>query len=214
MKKIVLMLLVLVTVLVAVNAMSMYYSMEQYELYDITSQNFVPSKKKVDTNSDYSKILSLIQSILYVFVFLGFTLWFHGVHEDLEGLEVKNLHYQHSHAFWSFFIPIINLLRPHNIAQEIWKASSNNSENWQKNQKSKLIMFWWLCLLSSLFIGYVSGFLIAFSDEVAVFKNSIQLLMLSDGLMILAVILMGKMILQTERKQREMYNIIQSRNNN
>lgn len=49
-----------------------------------------------------------------------------------------------------FFVPVVNLWRPYQILQEIWKASAPESGPWQNRPGSSLIGWWWALRLVDL----------------------------------------------------------------
>ena len=66
-------------------------------------------------------------------------------------------------------------------------------------------MFWWLCVLLTVVLGYVSGVLVAFSDDVEMFKNSILSLIAADVVSIFAVLFAFSMVHSIEKRQKESY---------
>jgi hypothetical protein len=47
-----------------------------------------------------------------------------------------------------FLVPIVNLWKPHQVLQELWKASSSSSGSWNQVRSSLLITVWWLVRLA------------------------------------------------------------------
>ena len=200
MKKSVGFLSVLLVLMVIVNIWSVVSLLDQYNIYNEASQNNIISIEAVEESNSQMQMLTVAQMILYVLVFITFCLWFYGVHEDLESLGAKNLKYSHAQTFWGFIIPIVNIIRPYQIASEVWIKSSKQSA-----KKSLTVLFWWLCVLLTVVLGYVSGVLVAFSDDVEMFKNSILSLIAADVVSIFAVLFAFSMVHSIEKRQKESY---------
>lgn len=54
---------------------------------------------------------------------------------------------------WSL-VPVMNLFRPYQVMQEIWKISTD-PETWKNQQSSVLIKWWWFFCLVDVFFGRV-----------------------------------------------------------
>src|SRR5262249_35800647 len=75
-------------------------------------------------------------------------IWFHRAHANLEPLGARHLTYTSGWAAGCWFVPILNLFRPVQIAQEIWRNSDPNAlveEDLHRptSANSVLIGFWW-----------------------------------------------------------------------
>ena len=200
MKKSVGFLCVLFVLAVIVNIWSVISLIDQYSIYNEASQNNVISIETVEQSNSQMQLLTITQMILYFLIFISFCLWFYGVHEDLESLGAENLKYSHAQTFWGFVIPVVNIIRPYQVANEIWIKSSKESE-----KKSFTVLLWWLCILLTVVLGYASGALVAFSDDVEMFKNSILSLMAADTLSVFAILFAFLMIQNIEKRQKESY---------
>lgn len=63
-----------------------------------------------------------------------------------------------------WFIPILDLWKPHSVAQQIWKASNpqiilSNGIEWKNSPRSNVIILWWVLFLLSIFIGIPGEFI-------------------------------------------------------
>lgn len=84
---------------------------------------------------------------------IRFLMWFHRAHRNLPALGASHLSYSPKWAVWGFFIPFVNLVRPAEVAVEIWKASDPEAggEDWARLRAPRHILVWWgLFLLSGL----------------------------------------------------------------
>lgn len=86
-----------------------------------------------------------------------FALWFRQKHANLQALGAWDLAYTPRWAVASFFVPIANLVLPHRIGVEIWRASNpllplSDPTAWKREGRHGLVSWWW-----GLFLGVRLG---------------------------------------------------------
>lgn len=91
--------------------------------------------------------------LLFVSTGIFFMIWFRLAYKNLRGLGIRGQSYSPGWAIGYFFVPFLNLVRPYEIAQEIWKGSQPPGEveddpsDWKKRPRSGAILAWWLTWL-------------------------------------------------------------------
>lgn len=86
-----------------------------------------------------------------------FCCWWYRVATNLRALQALELTYSPSASVWAFFIPFINIVRPANVGQEIWKASdpaltTNDAFYRRRIPETSLVSTWWTCLVIAGFM--------------------------------------------------------------
>jgi len=89
---------------------------------------------------------------------LCFIPWFHRAYSNLRRLGVQHLRYKPGWAIGAWFIPIFNLFRPKQIANDIWRASPPDAtvghRAWHERPVGIVIHWWWgLFLLAGFVVG-------------------------------------------------------------
>jgi hypothetical protein len=89
-----------------------------------------------------------VQPVIYIATVVVFCLWIYRAYKNLSLLGVSGLRYSAGWAVGSFFVPILNLYRPCQIAQEMWRASDPDTpaeepRAWRQASGSAVIGFWW-----------------------------------------------------------------------
>jgi hypothetical protein len=81
--------------------------------------------------------------------------WFYRSHKNLRSFNTMGLKYSPGWAVGAWFIPILNLFRPYQITQEIWKASDPEASTvgWKQSKASLVVIFWWLSVLTYYIIN-------------------------------------------------------------
>jgi hypothetical protein len=122
--------------------------------------------------ADDIEILFGISSVVYLLASLGgavgFIIWFHRAHSNLRFLTQERLRYSTSQAAWPWFVPIMNLFRPKQIANDIWRGTepgARGNRNWTKLDVGPIVHWWWAFWIFSSVVGSIAGGLIS-SDPV------------------------------------------------
>lgn len=98
--------------------------------------------------------LAILTLLLLVGCAIAFCIWFHAAYRNLPALNGGEPT-QHS-AGWapgSFFVPFLNLVRPHSIAREIWRCSNTDpaSESWG------IVNLWWALWLTGNILSSIGN---------------------------------------------------------
>jgi hypothetical protein len=118
----------------------------------------------------------LITSILSSVLFLQ---WFRRAYHNLHKAGAKNLITTEGWAVGSWFVPILNLIRPYEIMREIWIGTQqmytpNKFERSAIASSTGLVNGWWTTFLFSRVIGVLLSFVP--NNYFSVFTNLISLL--------------------------------------
>jgi hypothetical protein len=137
-----------------------------------------------------------------------FLMWIYRAHDNLRLLRVRGCQYSAGWAVGYFFIPILNLARPLQVTQEIWKASdpqvAMGSRSWQGNSNSAAAGVWWTFWLISGITAYLQ-FNLAMQSQtnLEMLKPSVVVAMISGVADIFAGIFVILVINGIMRRQKE-----------
>src|SRR5262249_9733732 len=107
------------------------------------------------------RLLDLAYWALFLTAGVAWLVWFYQAHKNLPGLGAQGLRSSPGWAVGSFFVPILALFWPYQVAQEIYKASSpdawlEDGFAWRDEPRSYLIGFWWLFWLVWVVVGQIA----------------------------------------------------------
>lgn len=143
-----------------------------------------------------------------------FIAWFFRAYKNLRRLGVWNMRYGDGWAIGAWFIPFFNLVRPKQIANDIWRGSEPGVEvatQWRQVEVPGLVHWWWALYLTSGALAYVgeriagSGYeklttFGEFSSGLSQIKSGTVVDMLGEIVAIAAVVVAIKVVSQiTER---------------
>ena len=96
---------------------------------------------------------------LFLLVAAGvFIAWFFRAYKNLRRLGVQNMRYGNGWAIGAWFIPIFGMIRPKQIANDIWRGSERGVEvstQWRQVEVPSLVHIWWALFLGQAIVVYV-----------------------------------------------------------
>jgi len=115
---------------------------------------------EITGNDQRQFALGMAHLLVYVVTAIVFVVWFYRVHANLKPLGAGDLTYTSGWAAGCWFVPFLNLVRPLQIAQEIWRHSDpevirNRSTVLPGN--SGLLGCWWAMWIISNIASNISG---------------------------------------------------------
>jgi len=128
---------------------------------------------------------------------IPFCMWFYRVYKNLRAFGHVTA-YGPGWAPGSFFVPFLNLVRPFQIAREIWVASPA-----EYDARSGLVSLWWAFFIGSGIIGYIAG-KIGGSDPSASSVQTMEIVSIISSLLSLgAAIACVQMVKGIEQRQAD-----------
>ena len=128
-----------------------------------SSQFEAAELKNLEALSNIIANLSEIGAIFLVIpAFVLFIAWLFLVRVNCENLNIEGMRYKPHFCIWGMLIPIVNLILPYVIIQEIWKASSTtkfDSTGWKTERSSWILFFWWFFVVTSQMATRISQYM-------------------------------------------------------
>jgi len=143
-----------------------------------------------------------------------FSIWIYAAYRNLYALRVRGLQYSPGWAVGYFFIPIMNLFRPLQVFQEMWKASDarvrrDDPGAWRHAPLSVLAGFWWACwIISNLLANASMRANLEPNPTVDSIRIATMIDMISSAISILAGILVIILILALTSRQKRKYAML------
>jgi hypothetical protein len=104
-------------------------------------------------------LVILTQIVVYLAAAVLFIRWFHRAYANLPAVGIEGLAHSTGWAIGAWFVPILSLFRPKQIADEIWRGSDpalepDRAHEWQQGRVPVFFALWWLAFIaSSLLVG-------------------------------------------------------------
>jgi hypothetical protein len=91
---------------------------------------------------------------------IAFLAWFARAYRNLARLGVPGLRYASAWAVGAWFVPILNLFRPKQVANDIWRATDPQlrSDGWHGRDVSPWLHWWWAFWVAGGVFGNQAAF--------------------------------------------------------
>ena len=121
-------------------------------------------------------IIAALILIIEIVALIMTLYWFYRANKNIHVFGAKEVSSPIMAVVW-WFIPILDLWKPHSVAQQIWKASNpqiilSNGIEWKNSPSSNVIIIWWVLFLLSIFIGIAGEFFIPPESEQLLYNNT------------------------------------------
>jgi hypothetical protein len=165
------------------------------------------SNSEADANDIRQGVIGIAQTALGLATAVVFIMWFSRAYQNVARLGAGPLRYGKGWAIGAWFVPIWNLFRPKQIANDIWRGSDPDmprlpdASDWRNGPIPGLLFgLWWLLwLVSNLALG--PGLFSA--DTPAELQAQSIRFLISDSAGALGAVLCAIVVDRTTRRQEE-----------
>jgi hypothetical protein len=149
--------MILLTATIAVDAVAI-----ESDFLEISAINRFLDGRDLGTaalvSSDHRQsTLHWLQVAVLIVTAIVFIRWFHTAYRNTASLGTSELRFKPGWAIGAWFVPILNLWRPKQIANDIWRASepeaTPSAGESSRTGNTGLLTLWWLLWLASWFVG-------------------------------------------------------------
>jgi hypothetical protein len=142
-------------------------------------------------------IIAILGLVGLVFAIVTFIRWLVQARRNVEALGARGLVHSREWAVWGWFVPFLNLVRPYQVVDEVWRASDPQPGRpfaTMREQTPSLLGLWWgawiLCGVLSQIVSRMEGALDETSDIgsfILAGRVSVVASLLSVGTALLAI---------------------------
>ena len=132
----------------------------------------------LEANDDRQAVVGVLQLLMFIVAAFFFIRWFHRAYSNLLELGQPDLRHGPGWAIGSWFVPILNLWRPKQIANDIWRGSGPKTPKlvgdaaWKDSPVPALLTAWWLLWILTSVVGNVAGRLWWNADTIESTRNA------------------------------------------
>jgi hypothetical protein len=157
------------------------------------------------TSDNRQSAIALLQILALIVGAFFFIRWFLQAYRNVDALGGTR-DYTEKWAGWAWFVPILSLWRPKQIANEIWRASDPDHPDQAPSKSTPLwgvLAFWWACWLVSNFISQIGARMAFHNDTADGLRHSTAAYLIGDAIDIAAAVLAIVVILRITARQEE-----------
>lgn len=99
-------------------------------------------------------LVIMTQMVVYLVAAVVFIRWFHRAYANLPAVGIEGLGHGSRWAIGAWFVPIVSLFWPKQIADEIWRGSDPSLEadpgrSWRQGKVPVFFGLWWVAFITS-----------------------------------------------------------------
>lgn len=202
---------VVVALLVAtvlISCVSVFYELDLQAMMDRLAAGQPVGSADLETADDRAALISGLMLAAFACTGIAFIVWFFRAYQNIERLGACDLRMKHGWAIGSWFVPILNLFRPKQIMNDIWRASdpalpAAEARGWRRAAVPSLLHVWWALFLISGAGSNVAGRMIEQSQSAASRQLAGKVAMFADGGLILGAVLAMLVVLGVTSRQED-----------
>jgi uncharacterized protein DUF4328 len=101
---------------------------------------------EADANDGRQALVGIVQFAALVAGAIVFIRWLHGAYRNVDVVDRAQRRYGHGWAIGSWFVPFLNLWRPKQIVNDVWRAGARDES---EARPGLLLLAWWLAFVIS-----------------------------------------------------------------
>jgi hypothetical protein len=146
---------------VAIDAFAIAFDLLEIRLMDDVIRGRDVAFSRLEADDLRQGIMGALELLAFVVGAVFFILWFHRAYSNLPALGVARRRFDSNAAIWPWFVPILNLWRPKQVANDIWRGSdpqvASRELRLAQDPVPPLLGFWWAGYIVSSMLGSRAG---------------------------------------------------------
>ena len=183
---------IVVLVLIALlDAVAVWADWDRYDLLDRIINGGSYTLAEADSSDHRQSVIGILQFVALAVGAVFFIRWFFRAYRNLDALGAER-RYTHNWAAFGWFIPILNLWRPKQIANDIWRGSDPDRRDEPPSTGAAVpavLTLWWLLWLASNWASYIAARLGFSGNTAGDLQHSAAAYLVGDSLDIVAAVL-------------------------
>lgn len=201
--------------LMILNIIAVLSGYAEAELLNRAISGGIVTEAEAMSNDTRQALIGFVQFALYVAAGVAFLIWIHRAHRNLPSLHAADLRFTPGWAVGWFFVPIMSLFRPYQVASEIWKASDPNVDtidntSWKNSATSPIVGWWWAFFLITSYLGLFAARAILSGEELSDLLTATYAYMVSDAIDVVGILITILMVRRISQFQETKNKLISS----
>ena len=187
----------------------------QAELLNRAISGGIVTEAEATANDTRQALIGYVQVVLSIASGIVFLMWIHRAHKNLPSLRATDLRFTPGWAVGWFFVPIMSLFRPYQVASEIWKASDpkvniTDGTAWKSAATSPIVGWWWAFFLISNVLGQIVLRMSLSGEELTDLLSSTYAYIVSDAIDVIGIVITILMVRGISQFQETKSQLISS----
>jgi hypothetical protein len=140
--------------------LAIWSDLQEIDLVDRILDGEAVTEDELDDNDARQGLVALVQLALLIVAAVFFIRWFRAAYSNLGVLGQPNLRFGTGWAIGAWFVPFLNLWRPKQIANDIWRGSAPDAppfekQGWKDAPVTPLVHVWWAAWIAAGIVGNI-----------------------------------------------------------
>lgn len=137
-------------------------------------------------NDDRQSAFALFQTAMVVAAAVVFIRWLYGAYKNVAVVAPAEKRYRQGWTIGAWFVPIMNLFRPKQMVNDVWRAGGTDV---QDAQPGWLLLLWWLLWLVGNWVVNAGARMYTNAETAEELRTGTILYMVSDTLSVIGAVL-------------------------
>jgi len=162
---------------------------------------------ELNTADDRASLVADLSLMAFIGTAIAFIIWFHRAYTNIERLGAGDLRASRGWSIGAWFVPILNLVRPKQLMDDIWRASdpalpANVAGGWRERPVPGLLHAWWALFLIGNAVSNVAARMITGAETAAARQSASTWMLLSDAVLLAGAVL-GILVVRAVTSRQE-----------
>jgi len=151
----------LLAIVIAVDAFAVFSDIREIQLINRIVLGDLSTLDELDASDTRQGIAGLLELGTLIAIVVAFLMWFSRAYKNLAALGATEFRFTPGWAVGAWFVPVLNLWRPKQIANDIWRASDpaappEQGSAWRDMATPAVLTIWWVVWICSGYLGNVT----------------------------------------------------------
>lgn len=192
---------------IAIDVLSIVSAAFEINLYNRLIDGDEVTDSEIDADDARVILVSVLQFLIYTVTAVVFLVWFYRAYVNVRRLGVTEPRYGAGWSIGAWFVPILNLWRPKQIANDVWRGSEPDLPapapgDWAKRPVPALLGWWWAAWLLNPILYAVANVYYSETD-LELNRTGAVIYMVSDLFSVIAAALLIVIVRRVTARQEE-----------
>ena len=189
--------------LVAVIILEAFSILSGYAAYSLYGHDVI-TQDELDTTDIREGIISVLHLLAFVVAIVFFIRWFGRAYRNLPALGILTLRFRPGWTIWAWFVPLLGLWRPKQIANDIWRGSDPDAppyQEWHGHPVPALFQWWWGVFIVSNILSNIALRAYWRAEDVPAYREAARVYLVADSAGLIGAILALLVVRSTTARQ-------------
>jgi Domain of unknown function (DUF4328) len=197
--------IIAIAAVAVIDVVAVWSGLDRYDLLGRIANGGNFTLDEANSSDNQETAIALLQILALIFGGVFFIRWFLDAYRNVNPLGGSR-DFTEKWAGWAWFVPFLNLWRPKQIANDIWRASDPEHANEIPRDDAPVwgvVTLWWAFWLAANFGSQIAARIAFSGDSAESLRNATAAYLVGDSIDIVAAVLAIVVIRRITARQEE-----------